>query len=360
MRHPTLAWLSMKLDPFRKIGRKLTYSSLYPVPVLESTARTISCRPALFNPEHLSRVTTCAFGKTLPELTAVLSATSYVEGPLATFQMGEATVLGGTIFTKTNSILHSSFVKSNLQDTLGSAPIYEETVLANSMQGLRYFGHWLSDDVSAFEAFHSHPNLLSLPLPSWSDMATYSQLFDQNWNQKMVIRTRSLTLVRDLGFSERKAQRYRSLRSRLRSHFNVKAGAGKVVFLRRGPSGDPREIVNSAELEQRLSAAGVSIVTAEGGNRDFIASLIDAAVIITIEGSQDRHALYALKDGGGMLTLLPPDRFYVATHEWARNLEMHSGMVIGKNAKGGFIIDPDEVLQMVDRLLPLAENRVAG
>lgn len=350
----------MKLDPLRRPGQKPNHSLTYSTPVLESAAKTISCRPALFNSEHLSRVTSCAFGKTLSEIKDVLSAKKYVEGPLKTYNLGEATVLGGMIFTKHGRLLHSKFVNSTLLDTLESAPILEETVLANSMQGLRYFGHWLSDDVSAFEAFCNHPNLLSLPLPSWNDVATYSQLFDQRWNQKMVIRTRSLTLVRDLGFSERKAQRYRNLRSRLRSHFSANAGAGKVVYLRRGPSGDPREIVNFAELEHRLSAAGISIVTAEGGNLDFISSLLDAAIIITIEGSQDRHALYTLREGGGMLTLLPPDRFYVATHEWARNLEMHSGMVIGKNAEGGFVIDPDEVLQMVDRLLPLAENRAAS
>ena len=103
----------------------------------------------------------------------------------------------------------------------------------------------------------------------------------------------------------------------------------------------------------------MTIVTAEGQSRDFINSMLDASIIITIEGSQDRHALYALRDGGGMVTLAPPDRFYIATHEWARNLDMHSGIVIGTVAEGGFTIDPDEVLQMVDRLLGRTENREA-
>lgn len=42
-----------------------------------------------------------------------------------------------------------------------------------------------------------------------------------------------------------------------------------------------------------------------------------------------------------------------------RSLELHCGMVIGRNEQDGFSIDPDEVLSMVDRLLALKENREA-
>lgn len=360
MHHPASLWMSLQLDRAKKaLGKPVVFSG-YPEGTPEYSPRELACRPALYEREHLSRVVSCAFGKPLSELVAVMDARRYTEGPLKTYPLGEATVIGGTIITGSRRIHHSLNVRASIGDVIGSAPVRDEVVVANTMQGLRYFGHWLSDDVSAFEAFRKHPGLTSLPLPSWGDIGTYSGLFDHQWNQQMIIRSRSLTLIRDLGFSERKAQRYRALRDRLRQRFGKGSASGKVVFLRRGPSGDPREIVNSAELEEQLSAAGVSIVTAEGNSREFIGSLLDAAVIITIEGSQDRHALYALRDGGGMLTLLPPDRFYVATHEWVRNLDMHSGMVIGKAADGGFRIEPAEVLQMVDRLLALSENRAAS
>lgn len=356
MHHPSRIWLSAKLDPVRKgLGRPARYGDL-PEPRLESRPERLGCRPALFDPDHLSRVTRCGFDRTVAELADVLKATHFIESPLAIHDLGEATVIGGTIFTPASRILYSGYVGAGFRDALSASELSNEAVLINSMQGLRYFGHWLSDDVSAFEAFRGDPRVVSLPLPGWGDIAPYLDLFEQDWKQRPVIRTRSLSVVRDLGFGRRKAGRYRALRRRLRDRLTPAGGSGKVVFLRRGPSGDPREIVNSAELERRLTDAGVLIVTAEGG-RDFIAALLDAVVIITIEGSQDRHALYALRDGGGMLTLAPPDRFYVATHEWARNLDMHSGIVIGTPAQGGFTIDPDELLAMVDRLLALTENR---
>jgi hypothetical protein len=43
-----------------------------------------------------------------------------------------------------------------------------------------------------------------------------------------------------------------------------------------------------------------------------------------------------------------------------RTLDLRCGMVIGKPRNTGFDVDPDEVLQMVDRLLPLTENREAS
>lgn len=360
MLHPASVWSSFQMRRLgRFVGKPVRFRE-YPQQVLESEPQVIPCRPALFNPDHLSRVTHCAFGRTVAELVQVLSERSYTEGPLSTYHMGEATVLGGMIFGKGQSFFLSDRVKTGWQDILASAEMENETVLANSTQGLMYFGHWLSDDVSAFEAFRDHPGLVSLPLPAWTDVGPYSQLFGQEWIQRKIIRTRSLTLVRDLGFSRRKAARYRVLRDRLRRGFMPQDNKGKVVFLQRGPSGKPREIVNLPQLLQRLSDAGVLVVTAEGDGKKLVGSLLDASVIITIEGSQDRHCIYSLRDGGGMLTLLPPDRFYVATHEWARNLDMHSGAVIGTPVEGGFTIDPDEVLQMVDRLLHLTENREAG
>lgn len=358
MFHPTQLWLSQQLDSVRNTLKRPVVYRGYPQPVPESESRTVVCRPALFDPDHLSRVTKCGFGKTLPRLIDIMNATSYVEAPLTTYDLGEATVIGGTIFTRTGRFRLSHLVECRLRDTLSAVPVQDEIILVNSMQGLRYFGHWLSDDVSAFEAYRGDPRVRSLPLPAWGDVAPYLDLFGQDWNQQMVMRTRSLRIARDLGFSARKADRYRSLRQRLRARMGTAGGTGKVVFLKRGPSGARREIVNTAELEQRLADAGVAIIQAEGG-KDFIHALLDATVIIAVEGSQACHAIYTLRNAGSLLVLEPPDRFYAAPHEWMRILDLNCGVVVGTVAEGGFVIDPDEVLAMVDRLLARSENREA-
>ncbi|MCZ0962735.1 glycosyltransferase 61 family protein, partial [Paracoccus benzoatiresistens] len=308
--------------------------------------------PSLLSPQPSSDS-----GERQHTLVETLAATSFTEGPLATYRLGEATVLGGIVVTQDSRIFHSENVTASLKQVLASAPVATETILANSTQGLHYFGHWLGDDVSAFEAFRDHPGLVSLPLLPWSDAGLYRHLFDQHWRQQAVIRSRSLTLVRDLGFGQRKAERYRRLRARLRER--LKAASREVVYLRRGPSGDKRQIANAEALERRLSDAGVAVLTAEQDGQQLVSGTLDAKLVITVEGSQACHAIYALRDSGSLLVLQPPDRFYAAPHEWMRVLDMNCGMVFGTHAQGGFAIDPDEVLSMVDRLLFMTENRVS-
>lgn len=357
MQHPARLWTwhQVRQAVSKLTGSRSTFSQL-PLATHETVSQVVSCRPAVYNPDDLSRVTSCAFGRTLPELADTLDAESYQEAPLARYDLGPATVIGGLIFSGDQVLLHSKFVHVRATDPFGHHDLQGPVALANSMQGLRYFGHWLSDDVSAFEAAKDKEPLVSLPLPDWSDATVYQDLFHQDWKQDMVIRSRSLTLLRDLGFSRAKADRYRRLRARIRQKIAPSRGTGNVVFLKRGPSGDPREIANVQQLEAALITAGVSIVTAEGDCRKMLSEMVDASVIITIEGSQDRHALYSLRDGGGMITIAPPDRFYVATHEWARCLDMHSGIIVGKPAQDGFVVEPDEVLAMVDVLLARVEN----
>lgn len=145
-------------------GTRRRGSTILP-PSSKVRAGRFPCRPALFDPDHLSRVTKCGFTKTVPQLAEVLSERSYTERPLAVYPLGPATAVGGMIFTQKGRLHLSHLVGASWRDTLSGSPVRDEVVLINSMQGLRYFGHWLSDDVSAFEAFRGDARVLSLPLP---------------------------------------------------------------------------------------------------------------------------------------------------------------------------------------------------
>jgi hypothetical protein len=85
----------------------------------------------------------------------------------------------------------------------------------------------------------------------------------------------------------------------------------------------------------------------------MVADLLDARVIITVEGSQAAHGVFTLAENGSLLILQPPRRFYNPHIEWTRLLGMRYGIVIGKDVDdgAGFLIDPDEVLRMVDQMI---------
>lgn len=350
MLHPASFWLGHQARRLlAQLGIGRNDFAPWPAPELEHPAQTLPCRPALLDEDQLARVTGCGFGRTLAEQIAVLRATHYRENPMERYHLTEAVALGGLVMTP--RAWHMLIYRwPGLGQALRAAPVRDRTLVANSTQGLGYFGHWLGDDVSAFEAHRDDPDLMSLPLPDWGDVPNYQRLFGQHWRAAPVLRSRSMTLLRDIGFGRGKTARWRTLRARLRDALPGVRGA-EVVCIRRGASATQREIANWPVLERRLTEAGVRIITPESDTVGFLRTLMDAAVIISVEGSQLCHAIYALRDGGGLVVLQPPDRFYCAPQEWMRALDMHCGMVVGTSAPGGFDIDPDEVMAMLDRVL---------
>jgi hypothetical protein len=307
----------------------------------------LPCRPALYEPDQLSRVVACGFNSTVDQNRRLLDADHFQSAPAQRIELGEAFLIGAHVLRGCGRIRLGDFddwpLRVRACEELGPAH------LLNSQQGLRFFGHWLRDDCSVYELLRGEDLLISARRPSWPDAATYETLFGQSWRETRFAHVAHLTLWRDLGFSPGKAARLRKLRSRLRDMLEPQ-GAGRVVYLRRGASGKDRRIVNEDSLIATLSARGVRILCPETGQTELISQMLDAEIMITVEGSQAAHGLYALHGTGGLVILQPPVRFYNPHHEWARLLDMPYSFVVGEAREGGFHVAPDEVLSMVDRV----------
>lgn len=262
--------------------------------------------------------------------------------------MHDAVIAGGLIFTRTDSYFLSS--DSPFRALRHRIKTYDRVTLLNSRHGLQYFGHWLRDDCAVYEDIRDAPNLLSLKRPDWPDARIYEKAFDQVWPEITFAHVDELTLYREMGFNRDKARRLRMLRDRLRAT-HVAPNAGRIVYIRRGQQGAARNISNQDALERALSSAGVHIVEPGIAGQNLVREILDAAMIITVEGSQASHGVYCLADGGAMLILQPPERFYNPHHEWARLLGMGYGITIGEKDGENFHIHPNEVLAMIDRLL---------
>ncbi|MDO5613177.1 MAG: glycosyltransferase family 61 protein [Paracoccus sp. (in: a-proteobacteria)] len=345
-----------------RIGNSLAYRLNFPrgqyhglpAPQPKPNGQMVPCRTAVFDPDQLSRVTACGFGRELHSEVMKLTATAFLEVPADVFELGPATVAGGMVFSQHGHYAISP-QRPGFSQIRNAEPIDSPVVLANSAQGLKFFGHWVADDTTVFEHYRDHPGLLSLPRPVWKDAAAYEQLFDHDWHEVAAFSTPSLTLVRELGFNLSKAERFTRLRDRMRGKI-APVQPGRIVFIRRGGSGANRDIVNWPELEPVLEQAGITILTPEDDTGEFIRQLLDASLIISVEGSQMCHAQYGIRPGGAVLVLQPPDRFYNPHHEWTRLMDIAYGFVVGRTAEGGFTIDADELLSMADRLLTMTGN----
>ncbi|MDO5647130.1 glycosyltransferase 61 family protein [Paracoccus sp. (in: a-proteobacteria)] len=350
MGHAVAKWADFQAA---KLSQKLFGREIFadlPAPVRESDPQDVACRPGLFEPDQLDRVRHCYLNRTLRGVMDNWAADRFTETPMETYHLGAATVLPGVIYTRSARHWFSLSVPK-LADVLGSYERNRHTVLLNSMQGIRYFGHWLGDDTTVYEAYRGHPDICSVHLRDWADLGFFQAAFQQNWRQHRVIDTDNLILNRNVGFSRKKTQHWHQMRDRLRQHIQPGPGAGKVVYISRGASASQREISNWDALHRWLSDQNIPVVTPENDTAEFTRNILDADVIISVEGSQACHAIYNLRPGGALLILQPPDRFHSGAQEWMRPLDMHCGMVIGTQTETGFDINPDEVSAMADRLL---------
>ncbi|TNF63897.1 MAG: glycosyltransferase family 61 protein [Burkholderiales bacterium] len=226
-----------------------------------------------------------------------------------------------------------------------------EAHLASVWTGADFFGSFLRDNltlemipsaqdrkIGARGKRHRHAagyrDLLGLPEPPIPGHARIDRL----------------TIYRDYGQNQFKRQRYDSLRSRLRASVPGSPGA-PGVFLRRGTDGEARRLLNEEALLERLAAKGFRIVDpAHAESVQIAAQMLDAPIVIAVEGSHLSHAVYTLAAGGAFLVIQPPDRFALPFKEFADCMEMRFAFVVARPADGGFVVDTGEIDMMLDRL----------
>lgn len=320
-----------------------------PPPLPHPLPATVGCHTGLYEIDQLDRVTACGFGQPIGLEIGKLDATAFVEEPMTVHPIGAATILGTHVLT--DRAAYEILWRKSRPRILRDPPELGTVRLMNTTQGLFFFGHWLGDDSPMREAFRDDPCAMSMVLSGWPDRFDYMATFDHAWSEISHARIADLTLYRELGFSRDKAARFRTLRARLRTgRPSPLSSVGKMVYLARGPGGASRTLTNRTAFEAAMEAAGIRVVVPEMGGDRIIADLLDAEMIISIEGSQVCHAIYTLAERGSLLILQPPDRFYNPHHEWTRLLGMAYGTVIGRPAANGFHVDPGEVFRMIDRL----------
>lgn len=243
-------------------------------------------------------------------------------------------------------------------NTLPNPPLRQEfeTVesgaLASSYWGTNYFGHWLRDDCATYEMARDYGDVFAMPTPDWSDRTPYQTAFGQTWTPAEGKLFQTLHLFYDIDQNHLKAARTRSLRARLRDMIK---GRGKdIVFIKRGKGGASRALTNQDEIVALLEAEGVAIVEAESDWHTLVPTVLDARVVISVEGSQLSHCVYGLRDDGGLLVIQPPRRFFISHFEWSAGLDMRFAFVVGDPDPvdhDAFSVDPDDLLRTLDLLL---------
>lgn len=294
-------------------------------------------------PGQYERVRACAFGVDKVKEIAELRGAPRRIGPTIRYELEDVIVSDGIVYGQGkrkifNYQLDSDCVKSPWVT-------FEEAALRSSFLGSYFFGHWLRDDCATHLLAEDSKVTVAMPTPPWPDRASYLELFRQSFVRLGRAHIRRLVLYDDISQNAHKAGRFRTLRARIAR----KTRTGRIVYLMRGSGGKQRTLVNEKEVVDALARRGVAVLQAEAlSAHQLVSELLGSRIVISIEGSQLSHALYTLRDGGGVLAIQPPDRFFNSHMDWARALNMRYGIVVGQQQGSGFELPVDDLLRTID------------
>lgn len=222
--------------------------------------------------------------------------------------------------------------------------------LTSSFQGCRYFGHWLRDDCATSILFKDSKDRIKIDKPIWADAIAYEKAFSlptAELEQNVFIR--EMYYCDDIYQNSHKAERFHDLRDKIRNRIKSTIKSD-VIYIARGPSAKARKFHNELEVIKALEAQGIDSIFAESmPSEQFVSRILDARIIISVEGSQLSHALYALHGrSGGIIAIQPPDRLFTSHLDWARVMGVEFGTVVGIKQGDGFTVPPEDILRTLD------------
>ncbi len=266
------------------------------------------------------------------------------------WEIKDAYIIGNNLYKnnykKTYPQLNDSkSIKSSISEIESTGHL----ALTSSYQGVKYFGHWLRDDVVTYLLAAKYGLPISFQTEEWADKPLYSKIFDQNWEKHYQGRIHKLFLFQDYAQNSYRQERYKELRRNIRKEYFPKNPGGNV-YLKRGLTGNNiRNLTNEDFLINTLEKLNFIILDITKDPLEFIIeNLMDANLVITIEGSHQNHALYTLGEGGSLIIIQPPSMFNNSAKDWCNILDFKHGITICKSRENGFEVNIHSVLKLIE------------
>jgi hypothetical protein len=230
---------------------------------------------------------------------------------------------------------------------------FDEAQLSTDMSSELYFGHWLCDGLcTELLAIDRKIPGLTYKRPTGLHESEYRQLLDIQGHATSLAKVKRLWVIDDRGINLNRADRFRRLRSRLRKNVRKTSLATSFVFISRGSSGVQRNLANEASITTILSGMGFDIIDPMKMTSMTIAeSLLNAKVVISVEGSHSSHALLAMPPGGAILIIQPPERFLHSWKFFGDIVGLRYGFVVADPHPQGFSLEPDRLLRTLDLVM---------
>ncbi len=360
-------FLPIQLIPYVRLVRRLfsgpgsLRSIAYQLDIL-CPEEKVTIPPAVFLPGQIDRVTTDRIKDPwIPTVTseteiAAAISTTVTHAPTIAYHIKDAVLFDGSIYAGRyrypfyplgdNSVFVSQTRTSYHMDT---------GALASTYLGARYFFHWLADDCTRYLLAQEVARPVCTRTSAFSHQQKYQTYFGQDWTPIDRAHIDRLIVFQDFGQNSHKRKRYKILRDRIASHF-PNSDRRAYIYLRRGKSGSPRVIQNEDEIVNVLMKRDFVIIDIASDNLDhIIGTLVNAKLVVSMEGSHVAHCIYAAPANSALLVLQPPDRFSAIHRSWSECLGIRFGFIVGAVGDAGYYFSISEILLTIDLLLKSIE-----
>jgi len=227
----------------------------------------------------------------------------------------------------------------------------ESAVLASTLMGSLYFGHWMRDDASLNLAVQSIAPLVNIARQEYFHEQGYRELLALHEQRIAHGNFGELVLLDDWGQNADKRCRYQKLRASFKSAIPI--SGNQRVYIKRADASDlrGRALLNADLLEQFLVQQGFAVVDPDTMSAQEIARISNGArLVVGLEGSHLAHSIYPIADAGTLLVLQPPLRFNNVYKDLSDAMGLNYAFLVGEPAAGGFTVDLDRLGRLLDRV----------
>jgi capsular polysaccharide biosynthesis protein len=310
---------------------------------------TEAVRPSIFLAGQLERVTATLPHFSLEQVLRSATSCAMTHSPTLAYHVRDAVVRDGSVYA--GAYRHCVVEDGDASPIDGEEARFTDRALVSTYMGTKYFGPWLRDECAMYLLAESFAPPLGLRRPLFHHQPRYAQIFGQAYRPVDRARIDHLVIFQDYAQNPHKRARSRTLRSRLLGLAPNNRSA-PYVYLRRGLTGSNRIIENEDEIVETLAHHGFAIVdVANDPLDDIITALLNARIIVSVEGSHVAHCAFTCSDDAALLLLQPPDRFSLNHREWSAPLGIAFGFVVGSAGSGGYRFSAGEILATMELML---------
>jgi Glycosyltransferase 61 len=312
-------------------------------PAVESVAPT-----SIFDPADLQKVTGVIEVDTIEEQFARACGGPMTHRASVAYEIRDAVLCNGDLFSRRVSLP----IRSRKRAILAARDCaeYRDAALASSHYGIRYFGHWMLDDLpQTLAAAEIAPPVSVLTEPSPAQRG-YLRLLDLKPDEISDAYFERIVVIDDVGQNDYKRDRYRQLHRQAQRNAAPKRSSG--VMMLRGTGGVRRVLVNESEVADLARSRGMTVLDPLTSSVDeMINASADTDLVLGVEGSHLTNATMWMSLSGTLVTLQPPQRFCMVAKDRCDCVGIRHGFIVGDpQGEHDFRIDIPALERLLDRV----------